>query len=435
MSIKLIVKGDKVHYNDHSLLDGLDKPNQHPISAIIGLQDALDSKYIKPIGGIPASDLAEKYVSQSALDNQAAAMQSLYASCKILIDENTENISENTTDIKVNEDNITKINTELVEINNKLNKVPGQDTIFNGSSSIHQEKFEATDDNKVFHASILDTDLKVITPTIIKDNALYTGNYNVDYPDDTTLEIKFEENGTYLINYISGPVSESEYEVLLNYLKILEDRMLKYSSGSLVKPAHNVEYVYDETSGDLIEEIYTGNINKTVKYEHDGNGNITRKTVTQEDTIKTAVYSYDDKNNLISIEDTGTDIPLDGTRAKSFNCVITYDENSNVLKEVYTGDINKIVEYTYNSYSDVLTKTVTEDGTTKSAQYIYDENRKLINIIDNGTEAVAIVFPSSASGGDGSNNGGSSGNGSNEFDPITKADIDLIFNTIFEELV
>ena len=431
MSIKLIVKGYKIHYNDHFLLEGLDKPNQHPISAIIGLQDALDSKYIKPIGGIPGSDLAEKYISQSALDNQSAAMQSLYATCRILIDKNTENISVNTTDIKVNENNISKINIELDEISNRLNRVPDNDTIFNGSSSIHQEKFEATDDNKVFKASILDTDLRVITPTIIKDNILYKGNYTVDYPNDTTLEIKFDENGTYLINYISGPVSESEYEVLLNYLKILEDRMLKYSSGSIVKPAHNVQYVYDETSGNLLQEIYTGNINKTVKYEYDGNGNISKKTVVQDDNIKTATYTYDDKSNLIGIDDTGTDIPINGTRAKSFTCTITYDENSNIIKEVYAGDINKTVEYTYNSYSDILTKTVTEDGTTKSAKYIYDESRKLINIIDNGTEAVAIVFSASNENGSGSN----TGEGSSDFEPIAKADIDLIFNTIFKELV
>lgn len=431
MSIKLIVKGYKIHYNDHFLLEGLDKPNQHPISAIIGLQDALDSKYIKPIGGIPGSDLAEKYISQSALDNQSAAMQSLYATCRILIDKNTENISVNTTDIKVNENNISKINIELDEISNRLNRVPDNDTIFNGSSSIHQEKFEATDDNKVFKAFILDTDLRVITPTIIKDNILYKGNYTVDYPNDTTLEIKFEENGTYLINYISGPVSESEYEVLLNYLKILEDRMLKYSSGSIVKPAHNVQYVYDETSGNLLQEIYTGNINKTVKYEYDGNGNISKKTVVQDDNIKTATYTYDDKSNLIGIDDTGTDIPINGTRAKSFTCTITYDENSNIIKEVYAGDINKTVEYTYNSYSDILTKTVTEDGTTKSAKYIYDESRKLINIIDNGTEAVAIVFSASNENGSGSN----TGEGSSDFEPIAKADIDLIFNTIFKELV
>lgn len=433
MSIKLIVKGYKTHYNDHFLLEGLDKPNQHPISAIIGLQDALDSKYIKPIGGIPGSDLAEKYVSQSALDNQSAVMQSLYATCRILIDKNADNISINTTDIKVNENNISKINIELDEISNRLNKVPDNDTIFNGGSSIHQEKFVATDDNKVFKASILDTDLKVITPTIIKDNILYKGNYTVDYPNDTTLEIKFEENGTYLINYISGPVSESEYEVLLNYLKILEDKMLKYSSGSIVKPAHNVQYVYDETSGNILQEIYTGNINKTVKYEYDGNGNISKKTVVQDDNIKTATYTYDDKSNLIGIDDTGTDIPINGTRAKSYNCTLTYDENSNIIKEVYAGDINKTVEYTYNSYSDVLTKTVTEDGTTKSAKYIYDESRKLINIIDNGTEAVAIVF--SDSNGAGSSTGGNSGEGSSDFEPIEKADIDLIFNTIFKELV
>lgn len=431
MSIKLKVTGNEITTNVHYLLAGLDNPNQHPIEAIIGLHDELDSKYIKPSTGIPASDLAEKYVSQNVLDSNIYSLQALYASCKIAINENKENIANNLSYIKINEENITEIGVALDKINDRLNKVPDKDTIFNGSSSIHQEEFTATEENKTFTISILDTDLKVIRPTIIKDNKLYSGNYSVSYPDDTTLQITFEENGTYLINYISGPVSESEYEVLLNYLKILEDKMLKYSSGSIVKPAHNVEYIYDD-SGNLLEEIYTGNVNKVIKYEYNPNNNISKKTVIQEDNIKSAVYSYDDDDNLICIEDNGTDIPLDGTRAKSYTLNITYDENNNILKEEYRGDINKVIEYEYNNYSDVITKSVTEDGITKTAQYIYDQNRKLVNIVDSGTEAVTIVFPDSSSGG---GTGGECQCPGTCCDEITKEDVDLIFNTIFEELI
>lgn len=44
--------------NDHNLLINRDKTGQHPISAIDGLESALNAKYVKPASGIPKTDFA-----------------------------------------------------------------------------------------------------------------------------------------------------------------------------------------------------------------------------------------------------------------------------------------------------------------------------------------------------------------------------------------
>lgn len=426
MSVKLKMYGLQNTTNLHYLLFGLDEADQHPIKAIIGLQQALDSKYVKPSSGIPASDLEEEYISADELSNLEATINNLYAKCQIDIKNNSEKIEDNKTDIGINKIDIININTILNDIKNKLNTIPNDDTIVNGSASIHQETFNATDDDKVFSISIIDTDLKVIHPTILKDGVLYSGEYTVEYPDDTTMNITFTENGEYLINYISGAITESEYEVLSSYIKKLEEKILKYSAGSILNPSCSIECVYDE-DGKLTQEIYTGDVNKTVSYSYDSNNNIIKKTVVQDDVIKSASYIYDEDNNIIQIIDEGVDIPLDETRAKSYVSDITYDKNGNIIKQVYSGDVNKTVEFTYNAYNDVLTKTVTEGATSKTATYIYDANRRLVKINDEGTDKIAVVFPSEIY-----SSGGSSTDTTEE---ITKEDVDLVFENIFKEVI
>ena len=427
MSIKLKMYGNQNTTNLHYLLYGLDEPDQHPIKAIIGLQEALDSKYVKPSNGIPSSDLEEKFVSEENLADLEALVNDLYAKCQISIENNSNRIDTNETNIDVNKTDIININTMLNDLKNKINTIPNEDSIVNGSACVRQEIFEVTDDNKTFTTTIVDTDLKVIHPTILKDGMLYNGQYTVQYPDDTTLSIEFVENGEYLINYIAGEVTESEYEVLTKYIKELEEKILKYSAGSILNPSCSIKCVYDDNNK-LIQEIYTGDVNKTVSYSYDNNDNIIKKVVVQDDTIKAAYYMYDSNNNIIQIIDEGVDIPLDETRAKKYTLNITYDNNGNVIKEEYTGDINKIVEYTYNVHQDVLTKSVTEGATTKTATYIYDSNRKLIRIEDEGTDKIAVVFPSEIY----SSGGGSSTDPTEE---ITKIDVDLVFENIFKELI
>jgi hypothetical protein len=140
-----------------------------------------------------------------------------------------------------------------------------------------------------------------------------------------------------------------------------------------------------------------------------------------------ASYIYNAEGKLISVQDEGTDIPVNGTAPRKYNLTITYTQYGKIEKETYTGDINKEVQYTYNAYNDITKKIITENGTTKTANYIYDQNRTLIKIEDEGTESIAIVFPSDYKG-------STSGSGTaTDIETISEPEIDLIFETIFKE--
>lgn len=425
MSIKLKIKGT-LKYSEHYLLDGLDVVDQHPIEAIIGLRNELDEKYVKPLGGIPSSDLAETYINIDDLNSSKTEYQALYAKCQSdcmllsdKVDINANNITTNTT-------NIFNLTSAFDLLKNKVDSMPGIDDSFLSSICVKQKIFEATDTGKVCDIIIIDTNLKVIEPTVLKsDNSLAENlvDYTVSYPDDVTLRVEFVNNGTYTVNYISGEITDSDFEVLLKYYKKLESE-LYLISGSYYKPAHNIQLLYD-AEGRVVKEIYTGNVSKVIDYEYDANNNVIKKTVTMNNTIKTANYNYTLDNRLLEIIDDGTDIPLDGTRARSFNCKYIYDNTgSYIYQEVYTGDINKTVTYYRSAYGDIVKKTVLEDGILKTAQYVYDEHRKLINIVDDGTEPVAVVFHGDAP---------SSGSGTTTTDEITEPEIDLIFATIFND--
>lgn len=433
MSVKLIIKGKATHYNQHYLLDGLDVPDQHPIEAIIGLKEALESKYVKPKGGIPSSDLADKYISIDDLHNAQMNFEIMYNECKKLINENKNEITINQENIENNKNDIFTLTSIVNSMKDAINNIPGQDIVdFKGAACVEQKEFEATDDNKTIDIEILSKGHKVIEPTILREDgslALTDEEYTVSYPDESTMRVEFKNNGKYKINYISGDLTDTEFDILLEYLKKLEANINigMAGLGSILKPKHNVQLIYNDDN-QLVQEIYTGDINKTISYAYDSNGNIVSKTVNTDTQIKTAVYQYDDFGNLIKIIDDGTEIPINGTKAKKFEVTYEYNSFGNVSKEIFTGDINKIITFSYNDFGDIILKKITENDETKTAQYIYDENRNLIKIIDGGTEEVAIVFPEVSTG------SSSEPSGNQEFELITSAETDLIFDNIFKEL-
>lgn|GEM_PF-6587773 len=431
MSIKLTLKGDKLHHNEHFLLNGLDKANQHPMEAIIGLVDELAKKYIKPIKGIPDSDLAERYVTENILTSEVAKLNSLYAKNEQEIKTINENLTTMNSTLINDANDVRTIKSQYDLIENMLKTLNIPDAPKDNGPHIEQREFTADDTNKTFKIEIIDTDLKVIEPTIIKsDNSLAVLNvdYTISYPDDKTLEVNFINNGKYKINYIAGELTETQFNILLEYMnKIRHEISIGMAgSGAILKPACNVELIYDDYNR-LSQEKYTGDVTKIIDYTYDSNNNITKKTVTQDNLIKVASYIYNAEGKLISVQDEGTDIPVNGTAPRKYNLTITYTQYGKIEKETYTGDINKEVQYTYNAYNDITKKIITENGTTKTANYIYDQNRTLIKIEDEGTESIAIVFPSDYKG-------STSGSGTaTDIETISEPEIDLIFETIFKE--
>lgn len=455
MSIKLNRKGTITYINDHRLLGSLAAPNQHPISSIIGLEKELHDKYIKPTLGIPDKDLEFRYALKSEVENFNSNLLSMITSIKGDVVKYTNDFQNNIDTIENNTFNISNIYNKIEILKNQIDSIPDLDNIIDhcgGSTHIKQESFIASDSNKVLDINIIDTDLKVIKPTILKtingESVVATIglDYEVIYPSDTTLRINFIANGEYIINYIAGELTDDEFNVLLNNLKKLEDKINlgMAGNGAVLHPHYNVELEYDGKR--VIKEIYTGSVNKVVEYDYDANDNVIKKTVIKDDVIKIATYLYDLDGNLIEISDNGTEVPVDGTKAKSFELKIEYDEKGFISKETYTGGINKTIIYTNSIYGDVLEKSVIEDGVTKKAKYIYDNNRKLIKIEDKGTESIVIVYPdknitsspgvASATCGtfkSGEMICGTGAGGNNvSFDTISNAEIDLIFETIFK---
>ena len=227
------------------------------------------------------------------------------------------------------------------------------------------------------------------------------------------MQITFTTNDEYKINYISGELTETEYNLLLKEINNIKNVFNDF--GGLVNPSSNIDIDYN-ADGYVVKETYTGDVNKTVEYEYDSNNNIVKKIVSDGDTIRTAVYTYNN-NKLTNINDNGTDILVDGTKGLKYSVDIEYNASDLIAKETFTGDVNKIVEYTYNSNNDVVQKKVTENDKTSICSYIYD-GRKLVRVVDEGTEKIAIAFKEITV---------------TENGTLTDEEIDQVFNSIFKE--
>lgn len=67
MAIRLVRNERKPHIYDHTLTLNREYPDQHPVEAITGLREELDSKYVKPALGIPKEDLSIDLMSLADL--------------------------------------------------------------------------------------------------------------------------------------------------------------------------------------------------------------------------------------------------------------------------------------------------------------------------------------------------------------------------------
>lgn len=432
MSIRLNRRGNVTYINDHDLLFGRDKEDQHPIESITGLRNELNSKYQIPAGGIPPEVLDRTYVE---LDDYLAFVSQNsddHIEFRNDILSILERLSGAENNINSNSAEIVKIKDQIDIINNKIsNGVPGGGGTCSGAY-IEQVKFTANDVENTIEIEIVDTDLKVIKPTIIEvlDNGTNVSNdYVLSYPSDTIMRIEFTKHGTYIINYLAGEITETQFNILIEYIKKLENKieiMSPANGGTFINPRHNVSITYDD-KGRIEQETYTGDVSKVIRYEYNFHGDISKKTVILDGEIRTAIYQYNDKNELVTISDNGTEIPVDGTKARAFDCSIEYSQYGRILKETYTGGIEKVIEYGYNSHGDISVKKITENGQTKKASYFYDANGNLTSVEDEGTEKVALVFNADCQGGTG---GGESPG--LDIDFITQPEIDLIFESIFK---
>lgn len=94
---------------------------------------------------------------------------------------------------------------------------------------------------------------------------------------------------------------------------------------------------------------------------------------------------YDIKTNGVQLTISDVDLACDFVPLR-YDASISYDKEGRIIREEFTGDIPKIVEYEYSN--DLISKKIVtnEFGIKKCSQFSYDEKGRLIHISDNGTD-------------------------------------------------
>jgi RHS Repeat len=67
-----------------------------------------------------------------------------------------------------------------------------------------------------------------------------------------------------------------------------------------------------------------------------------------------------------------------------------FNDRDLLVKEIYSGDDERVIEYFYNENGLLSEKRVTREGQSLSATYNYDESGKLTGVVDEGTEVMAF---------------------------------------------
>ena len=168
-------------------------------------------------------------------------------------------------------------------------------------------------------------------------------------PNATSRIDKFRMNVT--IAGVFEKVNEEHYKV-------------EYINDTVVKITFNSDGIYkiNYISGELTESEYTelnASINEIIK---------------DIDDIKT---------NGIKLTAPDVDLVTDFVPLR-YSSTIEY-EDGKVIKEVYTGDVEKTVEYKYDGRL-ITEKIVSDNLGTKRSIYTYDNYNRLISIIDEGTD-------------------------------------------------
>lgn len=143
-----------------------------------------------------------------------------------------------------------------------------------------------------------------------------------------------------------------------------EDYKVEYVNDTMIRITFNSDGTYkvNYIAGELTESEYSELSN----------------------TINEIIKDIDDiKDNGVKVTLPEIDIATDFVPLR-YNSNIEY-EDGKLVKEIYTGDVEKIVEYKYDGRL-ITEKIVTDSFGTKKSIYTYDNYNRLISITDEGTE-------------------------------------------------
>lgn len=183
------------------------------------------------------------------------------------------------------------------------------------------------------------------------------------------------------------------------------------SSGIISRPRYNKKITYKNNL--LIQEEFTGEINKTITYEYNSNGHVIKKTVTRADNKQfISSFIYDDEGRLIEVNDNGTEeeyvhttggipsyISINGHTSSSSNLIMVCDFNEVFKNEDLATIINSelIITNKGSSMSRVVIKkdniTILESAVVGSdtQKYILGINKSIqVYIVGDSTYDITI---------------------------------------------
>jgi YD repeat-containing protein len=153
----------------------------------------------------------------------------------------------------------------------------------------------------------------------------------------------------------------------------------------VVSKAGITTYEYDELDQLIKETRPDGTI---YEYTYDATGNRLTKKVTQGGNVTTTTYTYDDADQLTSVNGTNYTYDANGNLISDGNRTYVYDAENRLIA-VKDGSGNTIASFTYRA--DGMRKTMTTASGTIT--FHYDENNNVTYETDqNGNVVASYTF-------------------------------------------
>lgn len=212
---------------------------------------------------------------------------------------------------------------------------------------------------------------------------------------NTTLTCTYDQRGNLLTKVTSifeGVYTYDDSDNLVTSREANQDTCCcTNDGGQLVWRTVSTTFTHDDLGRVATEEIDDvnhsvfyyefpdGNVDRTVRYYYDENGNLERKETSGKDNYGTAdsvtLYTCDENGNPVCEElDRGADGTVDSV------WVYVYDEKGNLLSEtLYQGPPDEDTETERHTYTyDEDGNTLTESHGSRTFTYTYDEHGNLL---------------------------------------------------------
>ncbi|PRX24066.1 RHS repeat-associated protein [Orenia metallireducens] len=189
------------------------------------------------------------------------------------------------------------------------------------------------------------------------NNGSYT-TFDYDAANRLQLVRNYSGNGEFF-----APVGELLEEFEYNYDANGNRTSVTTTQGS-------VSYQYDDLNRLVEETLLDGTV---INYSYDSVGNRTEKSVTQDNSTTTTNYSYNDANELITVDNQEYIYDENGNLINNGEYLFSYNANNRLI-EVTDSTGATIATYTYD-YQGLRKSKTTAEGTIN---YYYDLQGRLI---------------------------------------------------------